>query len=285
MRQHSFSTSKTLAIAAVYCLLFFAGDLCSSVIFDGIFSIVTLPDRGWYVIFRMTGCLLVTLLFFWLYTTKALHLKMEDFGITLQISGWGAVLSVLLPLSVAAAFLAVGEPKATAFAPGDMILTAAASAAAALKAGVLEEMLFRGFIMGLLEARWNRRTAILIPSLIFGLAHIPSMERFTLGGVALLAVSGTLVGIMFSLAAVREGSIGNSALMHAVWNFVMAADILHITTAEGAYGSPLFQILIPPDSILLTGAGFGAEASLIAAAGYALVCLILVLWKRRTASV
>ena len=154
----------------------------------------------------------------------------------------------------------------------------------ALKAGILEEVLFRGFIMKLLENRWGKPLAILLPSVLFGLAHIPAMESFTIGGVVLLAVSGTLVGVMFSFAAYRGNSVSNSALMHSVWNFVMVTSILHITTAQGAYGSPLFQITIPPDNILVTGGGFGIEASFIALVGYVLVCAVLLIQAKRTVS-
>lgn len=144
---------------------------------------------------------------------------------------------------------------------------------------MLEEMLFRGFIMTLLERKWNQYAAILAPSLLFGLAHIPSMEYFTIAGVLLLVISGTLVGVMFSLAAYKGNSISNGALMHAVWNFVMVTDILHITTAEGAYGNPICSIIIPSDNIWLTGGGFGVESSLIAVIGYALVCAFLAFKK------
>ena len=151
----------------------------------------------------------------------------------------------------------------------------------ALKAGILEEILFRGFIMRLLESKWNKYIAVLVPSVLFSFAHLPSMETFTIGGVFLLIISGTLVGTMFSLASYAGNSIGNNILMHTVWNFAIVTDILHITTSEGAYGEPIFQLIIPSDSILLTGAGFGIEASLIAIIGYPLACLTLAFIYRR----
>ena len=80
MEQHPFSTAETLSHAAIYFLLFLAGDLSSSLIFDGLFSVITFQSWEWYVILRMTGCLLVTWGFFRLYTEKRLHLKMEDSG-------------------------------------------------------------------------------------------------------------------------------------------------------------------------------------------------------------
>ena len=70
--------------------------------------------------------------------------------------------------------------------------------------------------MKLLENCWNTFVAILAPSFIFGLFHIPSMETFSVVGVMLLIVSGTLVGIMFSLVAYKENFIANSAIIHTV---------------------------------------------------------------------
>ena len=63
----------------------------------------------------------------------------------------------------------------------------------------VEEMMFRGDIMKLLESRWNKSIAILIPSFLFSLVHIPSMVTFTVSGVQLLIISGRVEGIMFSL--------------------------------------------------------------------------------------
>ena len=85
MEKYRSSTGKTLLIAAIYCLLFLAGDLCGSVVFDLLFSNISLPNSAWYQMFRMSGCLLITVLFFWLYTEKCLHLKRTDFRIAFSI--------------------------------------------------------------------------------------------------------------------------------------------------------------------------------------------------------
>ena len=280
-KKFSFSTSKTLINIVVYFLLFLAGDLLNSIVFDLPFLLFNFRGHNLYLIFRMLGCTALTLLFFWLYTNKVLHLKMKDFRVTLDIKSWGIIFSILLPAAVVIAFLFIGKAEVNAFAPSEIILIIIVSVITALKAGILEEMLFRGFIMTLLENKWNKYIAILVPSFLFSLAHIPSMEYFTVGGVLLLIISGTLVGIMFSLVAYKGKSISNGALMHAVWNFVMVTDILRITTAEGAYGKPLFSVIIPSDNMWLTGGGFGVEASLIAVIGYCLVCVVVAFVKKR----
>ncbi|VYS78327.1 CAAX amino terminal protease self- immunity [uncultured Blautia sp.] len=281
---HKFTTSKTIAAIFVYFLLFLAGDLFGSLPFDFIFSFVTLPCSELYIVLRMLGCFALTFVFFRLYTTKRLHLKLSDFGITFRIKNWGIGLSVLLPIVVIVGFLITGAKlEVNEFSFGRKLLIIIASAMIALKSGILEEMLFRGFIMKLLESRWNKYVAIFVPSFIFGLVHIPAMETFTVEGVVLLIVSGTLVGMMFSLAAYAGKTVATSMLIHGIWNFVMITDILHITTKEGAYGESIFSMIIPSDNILLTGAGFGMEASIIAIAGYTLVCILTgAIWKHKS---
>ena len=280
-KQHECSASKTLVNILVYFLLFLAGDLFSSIPFDLLFSFFFLSSSALYVILRMLGSLLLTVFLFWFYTTKGLHLQMKDFCITPDLRKWGALISVFLPVFVTAIFAMIGKFDANSFPAGEICLTIIASMLIALKSGITEEMLFRGYIMKSLESRWNKHIAILVPSLLFSLVHIPSMETFTAGGVVLLIISGTLVGIMFSLVAYKGKSISNSALLHAAWNFIMITDILHITTAQGAYGKPIFSITIPSGNALLTGAGFGIEASIIAIIGYVLVCGFVLIPKKK----
>lgn len=279
-KRHKFSTGKTLKHIVIFFLLFLAGDLLSSIPFDLLFSVVKLPIRELYTIVRTVGCLLFTYFLFWFYTTRTLHLNMSYFGITFAIKKWGILYAVFLPVFVVIMFLLIGDTVINVFSFSKILLIAAASLLMALKAGILEEILFRGYIMKLLENRWNQYVAVLIPSFLFSLAHIPSMETFSVTGILLLIISGTLAGIMFSLAAYKGNSVSNSVLLHALWNFIMVTDILHITTVQGAYGVPVVSITIPSDHITLTGGGFGVEASVIAIIGYALVCSLLLFFNR-----
>lgn len=279
--KYSFTTAKTIKSIVIYFLMFLAGDLLSGVVFDGIFYFIELPYRDLYVIPRAIGSLALTIFFFWFYTKKCLNLKLRDFGITFCFKKWGIIFSLVLPLLVVIVYCTIGETTVNKFASWEVFLIILTSMLTALKAGILEEMLFRGFIMRLLESRWNRLTAILLPSIVFSLAHIPSMEKVSAVGVFLLLVSGMLVGVMFSVAVYAGQSVGNSILIHSMWNFVMITDILHITTAQEAYGTPIFSIIIETQNSLLTGAGFGSEASLISIAGYGMICILAgLIWRR-----
>ena len=93
----SFSTKRVIFNVGIYFLLFLAGDLINSLIWDFIFSNVGPLHNEVYSIVRMSGQLLLTCLFFWLYTAKVLHLKMNCFRINMNAKFWGLLLAVLLP--------------------------------------------------------------------------------------------------------------------------------------------------------------------------------------------
>lgn len=277
----TFSTKRVILNIVIYFFLFLAGDLINSLIWDFIFSNVEPLQSEIYSIVRMSGQLFLTCLFFWLYTAKVLHLKMNFFRINMNVKFWGLLFAVLLPVFVIIVFFLIGKTEITSFEISEVILIVISSIFTALKAGITEEMLFRGFIMKLLESRWNRYVAVLVPSFLFSLLHIPSMETLSIIGVVLLIVSGTLVGVMFSVIAYKGNSIANSVIIHTVWNFAMITGILQITTEQSHYGNPIFSIIIPADNVLLTGAGFGVEASIIAIIGYACICAICLISKQK----
>lgn len=277
-----FSTKRVFLNVGIYFLLFLAGDLINSLIWDFVFSNAGPLRSEIYSIVRMSGQLLLTCLFFWLYTAKVLHLKMNFFRINMKVKFWGLLLAVLLPAFVIFVFLLIGKTETASFETDELILIVIFSILTALKAGITEEMLFRGFMMKLLESRWNKYVAVTAPSFLFSLLHIPSMETFSVIGVVLLIVSGTLVGVMFSVVAYKGNSIANRAVIHTVWNFAMITGILHITTVQGCYGNPVFSIIIPSENVLLTGAGFGVEASIIAVIGYACICAFCLISKKNS---
>lgn len=275
----SLSTGKTLGHILAYFGLFLAGELLGGLPFDLIFSVVRLPYAALYTSCRMAGSLAVTVFLFWLYTTKVLHRSMEDFGICLRLPKWSILLAIALPGFVLAVYSFFGQWSVGRFTVGEGVCLALASVLIALKSGLTEEMLFRGYILRLLEGRWGRRLAILLPSVLFGLVHLTSLTEFSLSSVLLLLLSGTLVGILFSLAACRADSIAASALIHGVWNLVMITGIVNIRAGEPASGA-FFGLSIPSTSLWLTGGEFGPEASLIAITAYALGCAFL-LWGRK----
>lgn len=136
-----------------------------------------------------------------------------------------------------------------------------------LATGIVEESVFRGMIMAVIEARWNRKVAIVIPSVLFALLHLMNGKIGLLSAIQLI-IAGSIVGILFSLVTYDTGSIWCSALIHAVWNMVMIGGILHIGSKADECAIVNFQL--KNRSFILSGGEFGIEASIVSIAVYGL---------------
>ena len=194
------------------------------------------------------------------------------------------IVAILLPLTVTAFYIL--------FVPGSfeqnvlditskLNLLSAGIFFTGFGAGVVEEMVFRGMLMGAIEKRFNKTVAIIVPSVLFGFVHILGMG-FDILSCALVLVAGTMVGVMFSLIASTTKSIWNSAIVHAFWNIVIIGGILWTGTEFDEYS--LYSYVLDSKSFLLTGGEFGIESSIVAVVGYTVVCVVAWLWnpKRKT---
>lgn len=142
-------------------------------------------------------------------------------------------------------------------------------------------MVFRGFIMSMIEAGSNRICAVMIPSVAFAAFHLVGVDANLLGIVQLI-VAGTSVGITFSLICYQSGSVCSSVVVHGIWNLMMIGGILDIGT-NPSDGS-IFTYTIASDQQLITGGSFGIESSLPAIVGYWCVIIIALLLLRKKGS-
>ena len=80
-----------------------------------------------------------------------------------------------------------------------------------------EELLFRGFILGMLLKRYSDTQSIVISSLIFAIAHEPIAMLLAFGG-----------GLLYGWVRVRTGSILPGMIAHAIWNgFITVVVIMY----------------------------------------------------------
>lgn len=225
-----------------------------------------------------------TLLGLWLlrlYCAKLLHWELSELRIPrLGFRPVWIAVSLALPLLVSAVYLLLPGKWSVGDLGADNVsyVLAAALLYIGMSAGVVEEVLFRGLVMTVLQRRWNTAAAVIVPSVLFALLHVFNAPLDALSFIQLL-LAGTAVGIMFSLITLESGSIWNSALVHAVWNVVIIGRILNIGGA--ADDSALVSYVMGSDSFLLTGGNFGIEASVVSVAGYAAVIALAAYLMRR----
>lgn len=129
--------------------------------------------------------------------------------------------------------------------------------------GSAEELLFRGFLMSSLSARYGGVASALVSSFAFSLVHA------TNPGVNLVGLLNVfLFGLLFSSVTQCTGSIFFACGMHAGWNF--AQSLLGFYVSGNASLYPLFLFSIRKS--VLMGAAFGMEGSPLLTA--LLVCIL-----------
>ena len=209
-----------------------------------------------------------------LFAERFLKINAEQLGMSkFQLEKKWGMIGILLPAGVTACYLLL---------PGHFIKYGIENGAdyAALSAGIFftgiaagfaEEMVFRGVILHLLDMRWNRVIAVAVPSVLFSVLHLVGTD-FTPLSCVLVIVSGTAVGMMFSLIALESGSVWNSGLVHALWNIIMIGNGLCISDTVNP--NALITYIPNTRNILLTGGSFGIESSVTALVGYSIVSYI-----------
>ena len=151
----------------------------------------------------------------------------EDFGFRARIPDVpaGAVVGVLgqaLLVPVVAFLLSpfVGHPDVTG--PVDDLVKDAHGAAlvvlvlfVTVGAPVVEELFFRGLLLRSLERGLGTVWAVVVSSVLFGLAH---PEGLPLGAQALVSISLAALAAVLAVLAVRTGRLGPSIFAHAAFN-------------------------------------------------------------------
>ena len=135
-------------------------------------------------------------------------------------------------------------------------------------------------IMKALEMRWGKGVAVVVPSVLFAVAHVLN------GGLSVtsflqLLLAGSVVGVLFSLVTYESGSIWPAAFMHSIWNIFMASGILNV--GEEAMENCIFNYVLETKSPLITGGEFGAEASVVSIGAYLIfIALAVILLKKKS---
>jgi len=128
----------------------------------------------------------------------------------------------------------------------------------ATMAGYWEELVFRGILFRIVEESFGTWLTLALSAVIFGLVHLKNPNANITGALAVALTGGVVLGAAYVLTRSLWVPIG----MHVTWNFIQG----------GVFGAPVsgkigaggfFQTRLS-GSPLISGGGFGPEASLIA---------------------
>ena len=140
---------------------------------------------------------------------------------------------------------------------GDSSGLAAALISAALFPAVSEELVFRGILFRWLEEWGGSWVALVLTSALFGAGHLANPHASWVAAVAIALEAGVMLGAAYMLTRSLWLPMG----IHAAWNFAQGEIYDIPVSGTPVHGIVQSNLSGPP---LLTGAGFGLEASLTA---------------------
>lgn len=224
---------------------------------------------------------ILTILGLKLFVEKVFKYSLKDFGVKKpQFKWYWIAIGLLLPVFVIGLFQFVdgGWVIYNTDMGNKVVIVFWGVLYYSLAAGIVEEMIFRGVIMGVLKKEFNLPIAIWVPSVLFGLVHIIGNSLDFISMIQLV-IAGTFVGVMFSLIGFQSDNFWNNAIMHAFWN-MSTIGLCHIGLDVSE--NSLFTYVINTKSTIISGGDFGIESSVFAIAGYGIVCILaLIMIKKR----
>ena len=220
------------------------------------------------------------------------HRRIIDYGFHLSRGWWidlgfGLALGTLLLLGILVLELAIGWIKVTgtfATAPGQPFgATILFGFIAVLSVAVGEEVTWRGYpIKNLAEGfnwrvigpRWATVIAVLIPALLFGLAHATNPNATTLSTINIV-----IFAVLFAAGYVLTGELALPIGLHFAWDFIQGF-VFGVTGGASQFGSVLVLAEDDPAGKLWTGLPYGAEGGPLGTVAFILGFLLTVAWVR-----
>ena len=187
--------------------------------------------------------------------------------------GLGLALGVgLISLSVAVIAL-LGGYRVTGIEPSPQLLV---PLALGIGAGVVEEVVFRGVVLRVLDAWLGSWAALALSSLLFGLIHLANPGASLATALLLVIEAGFLLGAAYLLTRRLWLAIG----LHLAWNTMQAGVFSSAVSGTGRQNGLLSVQMPGPD--WLTGGSMGVEGSVVSVLlGLSAGVVMLVLAARR----
>ncbi|MDA3624482.1 CPBP family glutamic-type intramembrane protease [Saccharopolyspora sp. WRP15-2] len=143
-----------------------------------------------------------------------------------------------------------------------------------------EEVITRGYLMQVTYRKWGLAAAVVLQAVVFSLLHGINPN---VSAVALINI--LLIALLLAFWALAEGSLWGVCAFHAVWNWLQG-NVYGIEVSGMGVQTTMLSIGGSPGSAeLLTGGGFGIEASLLTTAVLAIgTALAYFAYRRRARS-
>ena len=169
--------------------------------------------------------------------------------------GWGLLGGIVLFSLIVAVAAALGVYRITD--EGDLNGLPKALITSALFPAISEEIVFRGVLFRWLEEFAGSWAALILTAALFGAGHLMNPNASAIAAVGIAFEAGVMLGAAYMLTRSLWLPIG----LHAAWNFTQGEIYDIPVSGMPVHGLVDARLCCNP---LLTGGGFGLEASVIA---------------------
>ena len=169
------------------------------------------------------------------------------------LTGLGAGLAVFSVAVAVAATLGVYSINGK----GDLTDLLPALITSALFPAISEELVFRGIMFRWIEEFGGSWAALFVTSALFGAGHLANPHASPIAAIGIAVEAGVMLGAAYMLTRSLWLPMG----IHAAWNFAQGEIYDIPVSGTPVHGMVTANLSGPP---LLTGSGFGLEASLAA---------------------
>ncbi len=139
--------------------------------------------------------------------------------LTLTSLGGLAAMAVMVPADGPALMAAAADTRSVPLAFAGLLGLVALGF---LIQGAVEELVFRGWLMSALVARWGLRTGVIVTSTAFMLLHAHVLVSGLVFGISALVTLG-LTGLVFAMLCLWRGSIIEACGAHGMFNALAVA--------------------------------------------------------------
>jgi len=133
-----------------------------------------------------------------------------------------------------------------------------------------EEVMFRGYVTGVLNRFHNVVISFLLPSVLFSLLHFLNSGYQIIG-----AVNTFLVAILFTYMTYKTDSLWMAIGYHFLWNWSLSG-LYNLNVSGGGQGHGIFGFITIKESILGT-LSYGPEGGLLCT--FVLIAIFLWVYK------
>ncbi len=218
----------------------------------------------------------IVILFTWLYAVFVLKMPMKKFMICgpLPKFKW-CVVAVLIPSAICLfyIFFLDGTLQKNILSHTDLVyIYSYTILRTGVLSGIVEEIIFRGMIMNILDGFFSRKWAIFISAFLFASIHLENMELSHITDTIMMLISITIAGIALSAVAYETGSIWSGVIIHGMYNIITSGQILEIATEHNFL--TIWNYTPDTRNKLFTGGDYGITAGIPTVIGFLIIIVI-----------